>query len=372
MFSSLASSCVQGPCAGARMFEMLAAQDMGASFWLVELFHDGGEETKKRLRFERWTHRRSLCTSACETYMMQFLLKKFQVISKPFVCWTARFKRDLCAIGEPNCVIEKWFNMTEFVLDLASCTTGRVYTVWVTQLMRGTQLYKDWTLDTTHFYCPLVTLKWKSDDLFFAWSRKLHDGAHGPRLGAHSVWQPADEKVTTVSNTGHITLLLPLSGVLCLESVMSDKMCVCVCVCIDSFQAGFPNRFLCFLHLSSVFSTYPNADAAKIGVFCSPFACSSCLALKRICCHCHYQHVFLVSLGSVYRHLVKYGFSSGASIRSRTLPWLPYERNPSSMKCSRGQLTLVALCPDTSGIASPRWTGCSRNIPGFPSCCHWQ
>ena len=44
-------------------------------------------------------------------------------------------------------------------------------------------------------------------------------------------------------------------------------VCVCVCVCTDGFQAGFPNRFLCFLHLSSVFSTYPNAHAAKISVF---------------------------------------------------------------------------------------------------------
>ena len=190
--------------------------------------------------------------------------------------------------------------------------------------MRGTHLYKDWTLDTTHFYCPPVTLKWKSDYLFFARSHKLHDGACGPRLSAHSVWQPADETVTDVSKTGHITFLLPLSGVLCLESVMSDKMCVCACVCVcvctDSFQAGFPNRFLCFLHLSSVFSAYPNARAAKISVFSSPLACTSCLALKRIYCHCHYQHVFLVSPGSVYHHLVKYGFSSGASIRSRTLP----------------------------------------------------
>ena len=58
--------------------------------------------------------------------------------------------------------------MTEFVLDLANCTIGRAYTVRVTQLMRGTHLYKDWTLDTTHFYCPPVILKWKSDDLFFA------------------------------------------------------------------------------------------------------------------------------------------------------------------------------------------------------------
>ena len=47
-------------------------------------------------------------------------------------------------------------------------------------------------------------------------------------------------------------------------------VCVCVCVCTDSLQAGFPNRFLCFLHLSSVFSTYPNAHAAKISVFFLP------------------------------------------------------------------------------------------------------
>ena len=48
-------------------------------------------------------------------------------------------------------------------------------------------------------------------------------------LGAHSVCQPADRRVTAVSKTEHNTLLLPLSGVLCLESVMSDKMRVCVC-----------------------------------------------------------------------------------------------------------------------------------------------
>ena len=115
--------------------------------------------------------------------------------------------------------------MTEFVLDLASCTTGRVYTARVTQLMRGTHLYKDWTLDTTHFYCPPVTLKWKSDDLFFC---LISQAARGPRLGAQqSVWQPADRRVTAVSKTQHNTLLLPLSGVLCLESVMSDKMSVC-------------------------------------------------------------------------------------------------------------------------------------------------
>ena len=49
----------KGPWAGAQMLEMLPAQDMGA-----RLFHDGGEETKKRLDsrstrlcFERFNER---------------------------------------------------------------------------------------------------------------------------------------------------------------------------------------------------------------------------------------------------------------------------------------------------------------------------
>ena len=61
---------------------------------------------------------------------------------------------------------------------------------------------------------------------------------------ARSVWQPADERVTAVSKTVHITLLLPVSGVLCLESVMSDNVCVCVHRQFST-QAGFPNRFIC-------------------------------------------------------------------------------------------------------------------------------
>ena len=122
------------------------------------------------------------------------LIKNFQVSPKTFCLLNCQIQEgSLCGCRVKLC---DWKMMTEFVLDLASCTTGRVYTVLVTQLMRGTHLYKDWTLDTTHFYCPPVTLKWKSDDLFFARSRKLHDGARGPRLGAHSVWQPADDTRT--------------------------------------------------------------------------------------------------------------------------------------------------------------------------------
>ena len=58
----------------------------------------------------------------------------------------------------------------------------------------------------------------------------------------------AARRQPAVSKTGHNTLLLPLSGVLCLESVMSDKICVCVCVCVCAprvFKLGSQNRFLC-------------------------------------------------------------------------------------------------------------------------------
>ena len=37
--------------------------------------------------------------------MMQFLLKIFRSVLN--LLSAARFKRDLCAVGEPNCVIEK-------------------------------------------------------------------------------------------------------------------------------------------------------------------------------------------------------------------------------------------------------------------------
>ena len=116
-------------------------------------------------------------------------------------------------------------------------------------------------------------------------------------------------------------------------------------MCTDSFQAGFPNRFLCVFCTSLwYFRRIPTPMQPKSVSFSSPLACSSCIALRRICCHCHYQHVFLVSPGSVYRHLVKYGFSLGATIRSRTLQRILYEQNPSTMKCSRGQLRNNGAC----------------------------
>ena len=67
-----------------------------------------------------------------------------------------------------------------------------------------------------------------------------------------------------------------------------------------STQAGFPNRFLCVFCTSlRYFRRIPMHMQPKSVSFSSPLACSSCLALKRICCHCHYQYVFLVSPGCV-------------------------------------------------------------------------
>ena len=214
MFSILASSCVQGPWAGTRMFEMLAAQDMGACFWLVERFRDGGEETKKRLdsrstrlRFERFNkpivvhfvHR-----LARLIYMMQFLLKIFRSVpnlpdSRGIFVWlesqTVWLKNDdwICTwsrklhdrprvhstshpADERDTAVQRLdtghntlllpsghFEMEKrwpiFLLDLASCTTvhtalDSARTVCGSQLMRGSQPFG--RLDTSHFYCPFL------------------------------------------------------------------------------------------------------------------------------------------------------------------------------------------------------------------------
>ena len=185
--------------------------------------------------------------------------------------------------------------MTYFLLDLASCTTtvhtalGSARTVCGSQLMRGSHPVR--RLCTSHFYCPFL-------------------------------------------------VCCALSWV-----IKCVCVCVCVCTCTNSLQAGFPNRFLCVFCTSlRYFWRIPTHMLPKSVSFSFPLACSSCLALKHICCHCHSQHVFFVSPGSVYRHLVKYGFSSGASIWSRTLPWILSEQIPSTMKCSGGQLRNNGAC----------------------------
>ena len=57
-------------------------------------------------------------------------------------------------------------------------------------------------------------------------------------------------------------------------------VCVCVCVCTDSFQAGFPNRFLCvFCTFLRYFRHVPTHMQPKSVSCSSPLACSSRLAL---------------------------------------------------------------------------------------------
>ena len=180
-----------------------------ASDWLNS-FVQGGEKTQKSVDQHSFASNGlpnpSLFTSsACETYMIQ--LGFFQINPKAFVCWTATFKRDLCS---RRVKLQDWKMMIEFLLDLASCKTGRaplgVHSAGQPADERATVVQR---LDTTHFYNPPVTLKLKSDDLIFAWSRKLHDKPTSRKaLGVHCAGQPADERAIAVSKTGHSTLLL--------------------------------------------------------------------------------------------------------------------------------------------------------------------
>ena len=159
--------------------------------WTAVNKHKKGYISSASLRTAYRIHPRSLCTSACEIYNYDtVLIENFQVNPKPFVCWTAIFKRDLCG---RRAKLRDWKMMTEFVLDLASCLTGRtalsMHSAGQPADERDTAVQR---LNTRHFYCPLVTLKGKSDDLLFAWSGKLHDrprSAGRAQCGAASWWE---------------------------------------------------------------------------------------------------------------------------------------------------------------------------------------
>ena len=155
--------------------------------------------------------RRSLCTSACETYMMQFLLKIFRSVPNLLSAelpdsrgifvrlesQTVWLKNDstwlnlyliLQAAWPAACTqyeSPSWWEghsctkighrtqhtstalwslwngkaMTYFLLDLASCmmvhaALGSARRVCGSQLMRGSQPFR--RLDTSHFYCPFL------------------------------------------------------------------------------------------------------------------------------------------------------------------------------------------------------------------------
>ena len=210
--------------------------------------------------------------------MIQFLLKIFRSVLN-LLSAELPDSRGICVVREPN-----WLKNDDWICTGSRKLHDRPRVIWCTQCgaagLREGHTDTVQRLDTTQFYCPPGTLKWKSDDLIFAWSRKLHDNVRRTLLGVHSVWQPADERVTAVSKTGHNTLLLPPSVVLCLESVMSDKMCVCVCV-HRQFSSRVPkNRSLCvFCTFHRYFRRVPAHMQPKSVSCSSHLACSSRLAL---------------------------------------------------------------------------------------------
>ena len=125
----------------------------------------------------------------------------------------------------------------------------------------------------------------------------------------HSVWQPADERVTAISKTGHNTLSLPISGVLYLESVMSDKMCVCECVCVC----------VCVCVCARAQTVFKLGSKIDFSAFSAPFF-GIFDVFQRTCSQnqCLVPLPLLVPLAllsiCVYRCLAKYSFSSYASI----------------------------------------------------------
>ena len=87
--------------------------------------------------------------------MKQFLLKVFRSILNLLSAELP--ERDLC---HWTAKMRDRKMTTEFLLDLASCTTGRaalgVHSAGQPADWRDTAVQR---LDTTHFYCPPVTLK---------------------------------------------------------------------------------------------------------------------------------------------------------------------------------------------------------------------
>ena len=209
MFLLLVSGCFQGPWAWTLLLEMFPAQDSlweQASDWL-NYFVDGGEETKKRvdqlgfaLNGQLNPSSFTLCIGLWEVFDT-VLIKIFQVNPKPFVCWTARFKRDLCGW---RAKLRDWIMMTEFLLDLASCTTGHaalgVHNARQPADERDTAVQR-LLLPSGHFemekwwpnFCLISQATW-----------------HGAALHVLSAGQPDDERVKAVSKTRHNTLLSPL------------------------------------------------------------------------------------------------------------------------------------------------------------------
>ena len=137
-------------CAWARtqMFEMFPAQDNSdvrdvssagyrskhltgwTLLWTEEKKHKRGQINSASLRMAYWTHPCSFCTSLCETYMTRFLLKFFRSILN-LLAAELPDSRGICAVGEPNCVTEKWWlNFYLISQDARPAARHLACTVW--------------------------------------------------------------------------------------------------------------------------------------------------------------------------------------------------------------------------------------------------
>ena len=95
-----------------------------------------------------------------------------------------------------------------------------VCTMCGSQLMRGSQLFR--RQDTTHFYCPPP----------HPHPPLIPPHTHSPSNHLVTVSLGAKKQTYLPDNCLYSVTSLCLSGVLCYESVMGDKMCVCVCACV--------------------------------------------------------------------------------------------------------------------------------------------
>ena len=120
---------------------------------------------------------------------------------------------------------------------------------------------------------------------------------------------------------------------------------VCVCVCAPTvFKLGSQIDFCVFCTSLRYFRRIPTHMQPKSVFFPLPLLVPLALLSNVYTATAIISMFFSSRLDQKNSHLVKYGFSSGASIRSRTLPWILYEQNPSTMKCSRGQLRNNGAC----------------------------
>ena len=105
--------------------------------------------------------------------MIQFLSKIFRSVLH-LLSAELPDSRGICAVGEPNCMTEKWWPIFYLIWQIAR------------PAMRGTQLYKDWTQHTFTALRHFETEKWWPN--FCLISRAARHSARA-QFGAARWWE---------------------------------------------------------------------------------------------------------------------------------------------------------------------------------------